>query len=72
MSDDMPAEATAAQMWTLSDDLERVRLRLSPLPIAGLPEPLRVHLDFDVSMVDETIQRLTVLRLQMLPAPRRN
>jgi hypothetical protein len=34
------------------------------------PEPLRIHLDFDAEMVDEILQRLTVLRSRMLPAPR--
>jgi len=28
---------------------------------------LRVHLDFDAEMVDEILQRLTLLRAQMLP-----
>jgi len=72
MSDAMLAELPAERMWTLSEDAETVRLQLPPLPIAGMPEPLRIHLDFDTAMVDEILQRLTVLRSQMLPAPVRN
>jgi hypothetical protein len=30
-----------------------VHLQLVPLPIAGIPQPLRVHLDFDTEVVDE-------------------
>jgi len=69
---DMEADMPAERMWTLSDDLETVRLQLPPLPIDGMPEPLRVHLDFDAEMVDEILQRLTLLRAQMLPSPLKN
>jgi hypothetical protein len=49
-----------------------VRLNLPPLPLAGLAQPLNVHLDFDSKTIDEMIDRLTVLRAKMLPAsPRR-
>ena len=64
---DMLADKPSERMWTLSDDLETVRLQLPPLPIDGMPEPLRVHLDFDAAMVDDILQRLTMLRAQMLP-----
>ena len=69
---DMEADMPAERMWTLSDDLETLRLQLPPLPIDGMPEPLRIHLDFDAAMVDKILQRLAVLRAQMLPAPQRN
>lgn len=59
-------------MWTPSGDGETVRLQLPPLPIAGFPESLRIHLDFDAEMVDEILQRLSLLRAKMLPVPRRN
>lgn len=65
---DMPAE----KMWTLSEDRETVRLQVPPLVPDGRLEPLRIHLDFDADIVDEILQRLTVLRSQMLPAPQRN
>jgi hypothetical protein len=45
-----------------------VRLTLPPLPVAGLPEPIVVQMDFDAGTVDQIIERLTILRAQMLPA----
>jgi hypothetical protein len=69
---DMLADMPASRMWSLSGDREKVRLQLPPLRLTSLPEPLRVHLDLDAAMVDEILERLTVLRSQMLPAPRRN
>lgn len=69
---DMLADLPAEGMWTLSDDAETVRLQLPPLPIDGFPELLRIHLDFDAAMVDDILQRLTVLRSQMVSASTRN
>lgn len=66
---DMLADLPADRMWTLSDDAETVRLQLPPLPLDRIPEPLRINLDFDVAMVDEILQRLTLLRSQMVLAP---
>ena len=37
-------------MWTLSGNRKTVRLKL--LPVAGLPEPLRVNMDLDAGTVD--------------------
>jgi hypothetical protein len=65
----MAANIEIAQMWTLNDDPESVKLRLPPLPLHGLPEPLRATIDFEADMVDEMLARLTLLRQQMLPAP---
>lgn len=65
---DMPPE----RMWTLSSDRANVRLQVPPLLLDGFLEPLRIHLDFDAAMVDAILQRLTVLRAQMLPEPTRN
>ncbi len=67
----IPAEHGPAAMFTLLDR-ETVRLRLTPLPMAGRAKPLRIHLDFDAESVDEILVRLTKLRSQMLPAPTRN
>jgi len=69
---DMPANMPAERMWTLSDDQRSVRMQVPPLRLAGLTEPLSIHLDFDAAMVDDILQRLTVLRSQMLPALTRN
>lgn len=71
MSDDMPVDLSPAEMFTLLDP-ETVRLQLPALPVTGMAEPLRIHLDFDASSVDEVPERLTMLRAQMLPAPPRN
>jgi hypothetical protein len=65
----MPVRANQATMWTLSDDRNTVRFAMPPLPIAGMPEPVAVYVDFDAMSVDAMIERLTILRSQMLPAP---
>ena len=49
-----------------------MRLQLPALPMAGMAEPLRIHLDFDATMVEEILHLLTVLRSQMLPSPLKN
>jgi hypothetical protein len=68
----MPVDVEQEQMWTLADDRRTVRLNLPPLPLAGLAQPLNVHLDFDSKAIEEMIDRLTMLRAKMLPAsPRR-
>ena len=72
MSDDrMSVEQNPAEMFTLLNR-ETVCQRLPDLPVSGIPEPLRIHLDFDAESVDEMIERLTALRAQILPAPQSN
>jgi hypothetical protein len=71
MNDAMSVDQGPAEMFTLLDR-ETVRLQLPDLPVAGLAEPLRIHLDFDATAVDEMLERLTQLRAQMLPTPTRN
>ena len=44
-----------------SDDRQPVKLSLPPLPLHGLPEPLRVTIDFEADMVEEMLARLTLL-----------
>ena len=66
--DRMPLEVDQTALWTMKDS-ETVRLSLPPLPLAGMPEPLKVFVDFDVATVDATIDRLIVLRAQILPRP---
>lgn len=63
--DTMPIETDAETMWTLTDDRQAVRLALPPLPLVDLPEPLRVHLDFEAEAIDAMIERLVALRRQM-------
>ena len=64
--DQMPFAMEPEKMWRLSGDGRTVRLQLPPLPITGLPEPLRVHLDFDAEALDEMLERLAILRAQMM------
>jgi hypothetical protein len=71
MSDGMPVELSPAEMFSLLDP-ETVRFQLPTLPVIGMEEPLRIHMDFDAAAVDEMLERLTLLRAQMLPAPQRN
>jgi hypothetical protein len=55
--------------WTLSADRKTVRLAVPPLRLAGFPKPLDVYMDFDAVTVDAMLERLTILRSQMLPKP---
>jgi hypothetical protein len=71
MSDGMPVEMGPGEMFILLGQ-KTLRLQLPPLALAGLPETLSVHLDLDAAAVDDVLERLTVLRAQMLPAPVRN
>jgi hypothetical protein len=65
----MPIEHDQAQMWQLSADRRSVRMELPGLPIEGLPQPIKVKINFDAGVVDQMIERLMVLRAQMLPTP---
>jgi hypothetical protein len=68
----MQIEMLQSQMWTLSADRRTVRQQMPPIPLAGLPKPVVVHLDFTADTVDAMLERLSVLRAQMVPAPQRN
>jgi hypothetical protein len=68
----MTIETPQEQLWTLSGDRRHVRFSLPPLPIAGLPEAARFNMHFDADTVDQVIERLSVLRARMLPAPKHN
>jgi hypothetical protein len=61
----MPVEADQ-MMWTLSLDHTTVRLTLPALPLEGMSEPLKVHLEFDAGAVDAILEGLILLRGQML------
>jgi hypothetical protein len=62
-----PVRANQATMWTLSTDRKLVRLAVPLLRIVGFPKPLNVYMDFDAKTVDAMLERLTILRSQMLP-----
>lgn len=68
----LPLEVAQEQMWTLAGDCRSVHMTLPPFPIVGMPEPLRVHIEFNTRTIDEMLQRLSVLRAQMLPPLQRN
>ena len=67
--DMMPIEHEKEQMWILGADRRSVRMTLPPLPVAGLPKPIAVKVDLDAGVTEQMIDRLTVLRMQMLPKP---
>jgi hypothetical protein len=50
-----------------SADRKLVRLTVPPLRLVGMPEPLAVYMDFDAKTVDAMLERLSILRSQMLP-----
>ena len=64
--DMMPVDAAAEALFVLSEDSNSVRLALL-LPIAGMPKPITVFMDFDAKAIDTILERLTVLRGRMLP-----
>jgi hypothetical protein len=68
----LPLDAAQEQMWTLAGDCRSVHMTLPPFPVAGIHEPLTVHVEFDTRTIDEILQRLSVLRAQMLPPLQRN
>ena len=57
----------AREMFTLSADRKFIRMTVPGLPVAGLREPLKVSVDFDARALDAMLERLTILRAQMLP-----
>jgi hypothetical protein len=61
-------EIDVSTMWTLNPDLQSILLTLPVLPLERMAIPLTIALELDASTVDEMIDRLTVLRAQMLPA----
>jgi hypothetical protein len=68
-TDMMPIVHHQTEMWRLNADRRSVRMELPGLPVAGLPAPIKVNVDFDTGTIDQMIERLLVLRAQMLPAP---
>ena len=65
----MPIEHGMEKMWQLGNGGRTVRLSLPVLAAEGVPEPLHVNIEFDASIVDLMIDRLTVLRALMTPPP---
>jgi hypothetical protein len=63
---DMPIEIDPVKMWTLSEDARQICLELPPLPI-DTGEPVRVRMRFDANTIDGILERLTALRMRMVP-----
>lgn len=63
----MPVEHDMQRMWQLAANRRSVRLSLAGLPVTGLAQPFRVNIDLDTGVVDEIIERLSILRAQMKP-----
>jgi hypothetical protein len=68
---DMPIDL-GRQTWTLSKDRSVVCLSVPLLRLGGVSAPRKVHVNFNAAAIDQIIERLSVLRTQMLPAPTRN
>jgi hypothetical protein len=69
---DMLVQESAGSLWSLSYDRRTVRLQVPPLMLEGQDEPLKIHLDFDAESIDLILQRLTELRVKMVPPPVRS
>ena len=69
MAPTMPIDYEMTEMWQLNSDRRSVRMELPGLEIEGMPELIRVNVDFDAGVLDKMIERLTLLRQQMLPSP---
>ena len=63
----MPFAVEPATMWTLGKDRKSIRFAVPPLWLAGMPEPIHAFVEFDAKTVDAIVERLTILRSQMLP-----
>jgi hypothetical protein len=59
------------EMWTLSEDARSVQLNMPPVNVSK-PGPVSIRVDFDAQAIDAMLERLTRLRVQMMPPPRRN
>lgn len=68
----MPVAIDQHQMWRLTADRKTVRMRISPIKLAGQSKPLDIFVDLDAKSVGDVLHRLSDLRTQMLPAPTRN
>ena len=64
--DVMPVDVAKEMVWVLSPDRKTVRLSLPPLPLDGLPKPIKVDVDLDIATVDAILDRLVDLRSQMV------
>lgn len=61
-----------AVTYEVSADQRMARMHLPPLQLAGMRKPVSIFMDLDADAVDALLQQLAEIRVQMLPAPRRN
>jgi hypothetical protein len=74
MSDDVgtPLGKAWAVTCEVRDGQRTATIHLPPLQLAGVRKPISLYLDMDAEAVDALLRRLAEIRVQMLPAPRRN
>lgn len=65
----MPLEIDPERIWMLSENRRQVVMELPPLLLPGQDDTVVVRLRFDAEIIDGFLQRLTLLRSRMLPAP---
>jgi len=65
----MPLEIDPERVWMLSENRRQVVMELPPLLLPGQDDTVVVRLRFDAEIIDGFLQRLTLLRSRMLPAP---
>jgi hypothetical protein len=61
-----PIDVDPARMFVLTGDRKMVRLNVPPLRVASSAQRLRIHLDFDAGTIDNVLERLKILRAEML------
>jgi hypothetical protein len=71
------ARASVTLSWgvhsaALTGNYSGTRAALQPMVVAGMREPLLIGLDFDAPTIDAMLERLAILRSQMLPPIRSN
>jgi hypothetical protein len=65
----MPLKIDPERVWALSENRRQVLMELPPLLLPDQHETVIVRLRFDAETIDGFLQRLTLLRSRMLPAP---
>lgn len=63
------ADGISVRLLSLTPERTLVRLHLPPVRLDGVAKAVDVHLEFDARSVDALLQRLSELRVQMLPPP---
>ena len=74
MSDDAgtPLDKASTATCEVRDGQRTARIHLPPRQLAGVRKPISIYLDMDTEAVDALLRQVAEIRMQMLPAPRRN